>query len=130
MNVNKTESKKTVKTSIYPFINEMVDTFYTEDCNSMIERAIDNDSDKSVFLMFIMMYFGIHLKLEKENDDFKKNKIKLLMTDLIRDPEKRKYCIEMFESKFHSTFFEGSNKEVVNSNKLLLKNKEDNKESK
>ena len=85
----------------------MVDVFYTENCNSMIKQAIETESDKKTFLMFVMMYFGIHLKLENENDEMKKQQIKILLTDFIRDPEKRKCCIEMFETKFKPVFSSG-----------------------
>ena len=64
------------------------------------------------------MYFGIHLKLENENDEMKKQQIKILLTDFIRDPEKRKCCIEMFETKFNNSFLESSSKDNKN---LLIK---------
>lgn len=105
---------------IYPFINEMVDSFYTKECNELIEGAIETESDKSIFMMYIMMYFGIHLKLERENDETKKHQIKLLLTDLIRDHDKRKYCIEMFQNKFQNVFLQSSSKENKN---LLVKDK-------
>ena len=109
---------KTVENKIYPFIDEMVDVFYTENCNSMIKQAIETESDKKTFLMFVMMYFGIHLKLENENDEMKKQQIKILLTDFIRDPEKRRCCIEMFETKFNNSFLESSSKDNKN---LLIK---------
>ena len=110
--------KNIVENKIYPFIDEMVDVFYTENCNSMIKQAIETESDKKTFLMFVMMYFGIHLKLENENDEMKKQQIKILLTDFIRDPEKRKCCIEMFETKFNNSFLESSSKDNKN---LLIK---------
>lgn len=113
-------SQKSEIINIYPFINEMVDSFYTKECNELIEGAIESESDKSIFMMYIMMYFGIHLKLERENDETKKHQIKLLLTDLIRDHEKRKYCIEMFQNKFQNVFLESSSKENKN---LLVKDK-------
>ncbi len=97
--------------NIYPFINEMVDTFYTENINNLIEKSIEANSDKSIFMMFITMYFAIHLKLK--DDQHKKNYIKQLMSEIINDPVKRVRCIEMFESKFH---------DLYNSNIALLKN--------
>ena len=33
--------KNIVENKIYPFIDEMVDVFYTENCNSMIKQAIE-----------------------------------------------------------------------------------------
>lgn len=115
-----TSNTNTEIVEIYPFINEMVDSFYTKECNELIEKAIESDSDKSIFMMYIMMYFGIHLKLENENNETKKTQIKLLLTDLIKDHEKRKYCIEMFQNKFQNVFLESSSKENKN---LLVKDK-------
>lgn len=116
--------KNVVKTEIYPFINEMVDTFYTKECNNLIGKAIETDSDKSTFMMFVMMYFGIHLKLETEDDDVKKSQIKMLLSDLIKDHEKRKFCIEMFQTKFQSMFLEpSSSSSSKTKNNLLLKDK-------
>ena len=126
------QNKKNIKEKIYPFINEIVDLFYTDDCNSIIEKVIENDNDKSVFLMFIMMYFGIHLKLDKSNDDIKKDQIKILMTELIKDPYKRQFCIEMFENKFQDFFkttphlaLDETTNNITIQQRLFLKNKED-----
>lgn len=105
---------------IYPFINEMVDSFYTKECNELIDKAIQSETDKSIFMMYIMMYFGIHLKLETEDNQTKKQQIKLLLTDLIRDHDKRKFCIEMFQNKFQNVFVESSSKDNKN---LLVKDK-------
>jgi hypothetical protein len=111
-NFKLSETELQIKTTIYPFINDMVDTFYTENCNKLIEKCIETETDKNTFLMFIMMYFGIHLKLSSENDIQKKYQIKTILSDLIRDPEKRRICIEMFESKFHDTFTFNSTKKI------------------
>jgi hypothetical protein len=118
--ISKSESNSFEPTIIYPFIDEMVDTFYNDQSNALIERAIESRQDKSIFMMYVMMYFGIHLKLERENDEIKKEQIKVLMTDLVRDPEKRKFCIELFENRFHNAFVESSSASNKN---LLLDNK-------
>lgn len=110
---DKSNVEKDVK-YIYPFIDEMVNVFYTKECNDLIDKAIESESDKSIFMMYIMMYFGIHLKLESENDDFKKEQIKLILTDLIKDHEKRRMCISMFQSKFRNLFLEQSYKKIKN----------------
>lgn len=98
--------QKTLKTpnldNIYPFINEMVDTFYTENANKLIEKTIQHNSDKSIFMMYITMYFAIHLKLK--DDENKKLYIKQIMSEIINDPNKRTKVIEMFESKFHDIY--------------------------
>lgn len=106
-NENRLEKyEKDIKNEIYPFINDMVDTFYTDNCNELIENSISGGYDKSIFLMFVVMYFGIHLKLENSNKEEKKTQIKLLMTDFIKDPIKRNMCINIFEEKFHNSFLE------------------------
>lgn len=97
---------------IFPFIDEMVNIFYTTECNDLIEKAIQAESDKSIFMMYIMLYFGIHLKLESENDEIKKNQIKILLTDLIKDHNKRRLCIEMFQSKFQNVFSVATSKKI------------------
>lgn len=126
------QKEDNIHQKIYPFINEIVDLFYTDKCNSIIERVIENDNDKSVFLMFIMMYFGIHLKLDKSNDDIKKDQIKILMTELIKDPYKRQFCIEMFENKFQDVFktasplpLDKNTNNITLQQRLFLKNKEE-----
>ena len=74
---------------IYPFINEMVDSFYTKECNELIDKAIQSETDKSIFMMYIMMYFGIHLKLETEDmggdsaqDNVGSNRVMSLLKEL------------------------------------------------
>lgn len=114
------ENKKRVKQKIYPFINDMVDTLYNDSTNELIERVIENNNDKSVFLMFIMMYYGIHLQLDKQDDDnFKREQIKILMTDLIRDPQKRQFCIEVLNT------FSTIKPIQKNDERLFLENKDD-----
>lgn len=88
--------------NIYPFINEMVETFYNENANKLIEKSIQHNCDKSIFMMYITMYFAIHLKLK--DDKNKKHYIKQIMSEIINDPLKRSKVIEMFESKFHDVF--------------------------
>lgn len=95
-------SQKPNLDNIYPFINEMVDTFYTENANELIEKTIQHTSDKSIFMMYITMYFAIHLKLK--DDENKKHYIKQIMSEIINDPVKRSKVIEMFESKFHDIY--------------------------
>ena len=109
------KKQEDLKKTIYPFIDEMVEVFYTDNCNNMIENVVTTNSDKSIFLMFVMMYFGIHLKLEQENDDTKKKQIKLMLSDIIRDHDKRRLCIEMFESKMQDIFkFNINDKIIIN----------------
>ena len=88
----------------YPFIDELVDTLFNEHCNDLIEHAIEADSDKQVFMMFVMMYFGIHLSLEMKNNDDKKQYIKEIMNDIIKNTEKRKQLLFFIQNKLKDLF--------------------------
>lgn len=78
---------------IYPFINELVDALYTDELNNIIDS--DNVRfDKKTFLMFIIMYFVT--RLYTSHEEFSKDDIKLFLTNIIRNPEKRRRCIEIF----------------------------------
>ena len=109
------QRKENVKKVIYPFIDELVDTFYTDETNSLIENAVSSNGDKSVFLMFVMMYFGIHLKLDNSNDQVKKEQLKLMLSDIVKDHNKRQICIQMFHEKMQDIF----NFNVENETKFL-----------
>ncbi len=87
----------------YKFINELVDTFY-ESSEKLIDNAVQMEDDKSVFLMFILMYFASHLKvktvLNNKTPLERKEIIKKLLEDVISDPSKRALCIRAFDKKF------------------------------
>ena len=88
----------------YPFIDELVDTFYNKHCNELIEHAIESDSDKHIFMMFIMMYFGIHLSVEMDNTEDKKQYIKDIMNDMIKNTDKRKQLLLFIQNKLKDMF--------------------------
>jgi hypothetical protein len=119
-NLDLQKDKNIIKQKIYPFIDEMVDVFYNEDSNCLIEKVIETSNDKSVFLMFIMMYYSIYLKLDNKDKEMKKTQIKILMNELIQDHEKRSFCIEMFASKFQDIF--NSSDQIQNNKRLFLEN--------
>lgn len=114
------QNKTIIKQKIYPFINEMVDTFYNNETNSLMEKVIDNNDDKSIFLMFVMMYYSIYLKLDNKDKEMKRDQIKILMNELIEDPEKRTFCIEMFANKFQDIFKTVTTENIQNENKRLF----------
>lgn len=125
-NLSDVATKHAELTKIYPFIDEIVDTLYTEHLNTLMDKSIETESDKSVFLMFVMMYFCIHLKLKHPDDDTKDNtddhvkreQIKVILSEVIRDSDKRRLCINMFQSKFQDLFISNGT-----GSKRLLKNK-------
>lgn len=80
-----------VTNKIYPFIDELVDALYTDSINKIIESE-NVQIDKKTFLMFIVMYFVTRIN----SDVWDKESIKFFLTDLIKTPEKRLKCIEMF----------------------------------
>lgn len=113
------QNKDIVKQKIYPFIDEMVDTLYNDDSNYLIEKVIETSTDKSIFMMFVVMYYSIFLKLDNKDKEIKRSQIKILMNEFIQDPEKRKFCIELFATKFQDIF---SSDEIQNNKRLFLKN--------
>lgn len=83
---------------IYPMINELVDVLYKDDINNLISTKCQTQSDKRVFLMFLIMYFYTYLTIPDEiKDNFNiKNELKLFLTDIIKNPNKRHQCIQLY----------------------------------
>ena len=129
-NLDLQQNKNIIKQKIYPFIDEMVEAFYNDDSNNLIKKVIETVNDKSIFLMFVMMYYSIQVSLKdtdidkyNTNKEMKKSHIKFLMNELIQDPEKRKFCIEVFASKFQDIIKTNENdNEIENNKRLFLKN--------
>lgn len=97
------------QTEIYPFVDELVETLCTDKTKNFIRKNIENENDKHTFLMFIFLYFSIELKILNAptiDITIEKHKegIKYIMSDIIKNPEKRKMCIEMFNSKFKNLY--------------------------
>lgn len=122
-NLDLQQNKNIIKQKIYPFIDEIVDTFYTDESNCLIEKSIETSTDKSIFLMFVMMYYSIHVSLKTDDTntdkELKRTQIKILMNEFIKDPEKRQFCIELFASKFQNIL---NSEEITNNQRLFLKN--------
>jgi Mg2+/citrate symporter len=87
---------KTPKSDVYPLINEIVDELSNTDLKAVIERSCETRMDKSIFMMFVTMYFYAFL-----SEGLSKQDIKLILTDAIRDPEKRQYCLQVFFGKMN-----------------------------
>lgn len=96
----------------YPFIDELVDKLYNKSLNDLIEKNISTSIDKKVFLMFVMMYFVVHLQLEDSSD--KKDIIKNTLNELIGDKEKRKLFVNFFANKFDEIEFTEDNIKKIN----------------
>lgn len=82
---------------IYPFVDELVDALFTKECNQLIKERIEGAYDKQVFLMFVMLYFAVHIHLEGDATEDKKIAIKYIVTECVKDPVKRQKCLEMFQ---------------------------------
>ena len=71
-------------------------------------------SERSVFMMFIVMYFAIHLKLKDNllnaNEQVHKDSIKVILNEIINNPEQRQTCINLFATNFIQLFFESDQK--------------------
>jgi hypothetical protein len=83
---------RTTNTNVYPLINEIVDELSDTDLKAIIERSCETRMDKGIFMMFVTMYFYVFLS----DTELSKHEIKLILTDAIRDPEKRQYCLQVF----------------------------------
>ena len=96
------------KLRILPFVDDVVDALY-EECDRLIDKYIETNSERSIFMMFMVMYLAVHLKL-KDNLDGDESQRKLAMkqilSEFIGNPEKRSICIEIFEKRFRTLFFE------------------------
>lgn len=83
---------------ICPFINQMVDNLYIDELNNLITKTCNTNIDKRTFMMFIMMYFFTFLNInENSNNDEKKQMLKIFMSELIMNSEKRSQCINLYE---------------------------------
>ena len=89
--MNEQKEITVIYNKIYPFINELVDALYTDELNKIIDSE-NVQVDKKTFIMFIVMYFVTRINSEVLD----KESIKYFLTDLIKTPEKRQQCIEIF----------------------------------
>lgn len=100
---------------ICPFLNDLVDALYTEELNALIEKTCECDVDKRTFMMFIMMYFFtfLNMRVDSTNEN-KKEMLKVFMSELIINTEKRKQCVDLY------MLFEKSVEKSVTTGQFLL----------
>lgn len=95
------------KSRIYPFIDKIVETFYDE-FDQILDEHVEQHEDKSIIMMYILMYFTVHVKLKDQLAQMthkeRRDTMKTVLSDIIRNPEKRQLCLQMFETKFRSIF--------------------------
>jgi hypothetical protein len=85
---------------IYPMIDELVESLYTDEINNLINTKCETVDDRRVFLMFLIMYFYTYLSIPKdlkEKYDIK-HELKVFLTEMIRNPDKRSKCIELYKT--------------------------------
>lgn len=84
---------------VCPFMNELVDSLYTEELNALIEKACQTGVDRRTFMMFIMMYFFTYINVNTSGEGGdRKEMLKVFMSDLIMNSEKRRRCVELYLS--------------------------------
>lgn len=90
---------------IFPIIDDLVNSLYTDDINNLIHTKCKTIDDKRVFLMFLIMYFYTYLNVYDTSYDTsydkshtQKTDLKIFLTDIIRNPNKRKLCLELYTS--------------------------------
>lgn len=86
----------TNKNTVYPMIDELVDILYNDDLNNLMDTKCTTDLDKKTFMMFILMYFYTYINIHKTETS--KDDIKIFLSDLIKNPDKRKQVIELYST--------------------------------
>ena len=81
---------------VYPMIDELVDILYNDDLNNLMDTKCTTDLDKKTFMMFILMYFYTYINIHKTETS--KDDIKIFLSDLIKNPDKRKQVIELYST--------------------------------
>lgn len=109
-------SDKLVRNDICPGINKLVDVLYTEEMNTYVNDICKTDLDKKTFFMFIIMYFSAYFSVSG------KDNIKLVLSDIMRNPDKRFLCVQLF-TKFQNSLQQPNLLQLENDvNTLLLEN--------
>jgi hypothetical protein len=84
------------KQIIYPMIDDLVETLHNDTLNNLIDTKCITELDKKTFMIFVITYFYTYLNVGK---DVSKEDIKIFLTELIRNPEKRRQCIELYHKQ-------------------------------
>ena len=79
-------------------VNDLVDILYNERINDYINNKCETSDDRRVIFMFLIMYFYSYLSIPGELKDVDmKEMLKIFLSDLIKNSDKRKKCLEMYE---------------------------------
>jgi len=95
------------KIMIYPFINDLVDSLFNEEFNNLVNKNTESNTDKSVFMMFVNIYFMAYLHVQEKqnliqdiNIDSHTNKkllLKKMLSEVVKCPEKRQMCVALIK---------------------------------
>jgi len=91
--IKKDNLPKSNKQIIYPMIDDLVETLHNDTLNNLIDSKCITELDKKTFMIFVITYFYTYLNVDK---DVSKEDIKIFLSELIRNPEKRRQCIELY----------------------------------
>ena len=108
---------------ICPFIDDFVDCLYTDQLNDLVEKSCQTDIDKRTFMMFIMMYFSSYLSMNDLGGRDRKTVLKVFMSDLIMNSEKRQKCVELYRTFEQSVAKSITNGEFVSDTNLMIESK-------
>lgn len=84
------------KQVIYPMIDDLVETLHNDTLNNLIDAKCITELDKKTFMIFVITYFYTYLNVGK---DVSKEDIKIFLSELIRNPDKRRQCIELYNKQ-------------------------------
>jgi hypothetical protein len=94
-----------LRPKVFPFVDKMVEALYN-DCEQLVSDHIETDEEKSIFMMFIIMYL---LKMRDSlynctSESERKNALKNILSHILQNPEQRTVCLQMLETQFRSMF--------------------------
>ena len=80
-------------------INDLVNVLYNERINEYINNKCETQDDRRVMFMFLIIYFYSYLSIPNELKDVVdiKEMLKIFLSDLMKNSEKRKRCLDMYE---------------------------------
>jgi len=84
---------------ILPGVNDLVNILYNERINEYMNNKCETADDRRVMFMFLIMYFYSYLSIPRELKDIVnvKDMLRTFLSDLIKNSEKRKKCLKMYE---------------------------------
>lgn len=85
---------------ILPGINDLVNVLYTEHLNEFLDKKNETSDDRRVLLMFLIMYFYSYISIPREVKNYidVKQTLKVFLSELIRDKDKRLICLNVYKN--------------------------------